>query len=400
MKIKNVRCVQINTPVIEPGPDTRPGWNTHAIRSNPIARYPEFTRVDGHKPGTTKKAWVQITAEDGTFGLGSFAHGQIGASLIDYFIAPLIEGKNALAIELMNDLIWRSSEGFQGGIATAAQSGVDLALWDLKGKLLGRPVYELIGGPSRKVVELYATGDDLKWMKELGFKRFKISNPFFYEEGSEGLKKLEEHVAKSREIVGEDAELTFNPVMSFNADLALRVAERLRPYNLRWFEEPLPPWDLEGYIELKRAMTWTALATGEHHYGRKSFHQLISARAADILQPDIEYTGGLSETLKIYTNAEAAGIETITHMGGNTAWGQHFAMSMPESSLAEWFMHTNVGQPLGDRLLPGVSIPENGTVMPSDAPGFGLEIPENWIVPWEHGNQARVTYLSPKDSVK
>ena len=131
MKIKNVRCVQINTPVIEPGPDTRPGWNTHAIRSNPIARYPEFTRVDGHKPGTTKKAWVQITAEDGTFGLGSFAHGQIGASLIDYFIAPLIEGKNALAIELMNDLIWRSSEGFQGGIATAAQSGVDLALWDL-----------------------------------------------------------------------------------------------------------------------------------------------------------------------------------------------------------------------------------------------------------------------------
>ena len=124
----------------------------------------------------------------------------------------------------MNDLIWRSSEGFQGGIATAAQSGVDLALWDLKGKLLGRPVFELIGGPSRKAVELYATGDDLEWMKELGFKRFKISNPFFYEEGSEGLKKLEEHVAQSREIVGEDAELPFNPVMSFNTDLALRVA--------------------------------------------------------------------------------------------------------------------------------------------------------------------------------
>ena len=87
-------------------------------------------------------------------------------------------------------------------------------------------------------------------------------------------------------------------------------------------------------------------------------------------------------------------------MGGNTAWGQHFAMSMRESSVAEWFMHTNIGQPLGDRLLPGVSTPENGTVTPSDAPGFGLEIPEDWIVPWEHGNQARVTYLSPKNSVK
>jgi hypothetical protein len=73
---------------------------------------------------------------------------------------------------------------------------------------------------------------------------------------------------------------------------------------------------------------------------------------------------------------------------------------MPESSLAEWFMHTDVGQSLGDRLLPGISAPEKGKVVPSDAPGFGLEIPENWIVPWKHGNQVRVTYLAPKGSVK
>ena len=120
----------------------------------------------------------------------SFAHGAMGASVVDYLIAPLIEGKNALAIELLNDQIWRMHEGFQGGIATAAQSGVDLALWDLKGKLLQRPVYELIGGPAHDHVELYATGDDIEWMRELGFNRFKISNPFFYEEGSEGLAKL------------------------------------------------------------------------------------------------------------------------------------------------------------------------------------------------------------------
>ena len=182
------------------------------------------------------KAWVQITAEDGTYGLGSCALGPMAAPLIDYFIAPMIEGREAFAIELMNDLMWRSHEAFQGGIATSAQSAVDIALWDLKGKLLERPVYEMIGGPSHKKIELYATGDDLEWMRELGFKRFKISNPFFYEEGAEGLAKLEEHVARSREIVGDDAELMLNPVMSFNADMALRVAERLRPYNLRWFE--------------------------------------------------------------------------------------------------------------------------------------------------------------------
>jgi L-rhamnonate dehydratase len=397
MKIKNVRVVHINAPVVQPGPDTKPGWNSYAIRSKPIARYSEYTRIDGNQPGTVGKAWVQITAENGTYGLGSCALGPMAAPLVDYFIAPMIEGREAFAIELINDLMWRSHEAFQGGIATAAQSAVDIALWDLKGKLLERPVYEMIGGPSRKKIELYATGDDLEWMRELGFKRFKISNPFFYEEGAEGLAKLEEHVARSREIVGDDAELMLNPVMSFNADMALRVAERLRPYNLRWFEEPLPAWDLEGHKELKRAMTWTALATGEHHFGRKAFQQLIAARAVDIVQPDIEWTGGFSETLKIYTYAEAAGVETITHIGGNTAWGQHFAYAMPESSQAEWFMDTNVGQPVGDKQMPGVPTMKDGTVVPSDAPGFGLEMPEEWIVPWDYANQKRVLYNAPGD---
>ncbi len=394
MKIKHVRCIQLNTPVVKPGPNTRPGWNSYAIRSRPIARFSNYTRVDGNQPGTIGKVWVQITADDGTYGLGSCALGPMAAPLIDYFIAPMIEGRDPFAIELLNDLIWRSHETFQGGIATAAQSGVDLALWDLKGKLLERPVYELIGGPSHKSVDLYATGDDLEWMRELGFKRFKISNPFFYEQGSEGLAQLEEHVAHARDVVGNDAELMINPVMSFNADMALRVAERLRPYKLRWLEEPLPPWDLEGHKELKRSMTWTALATGEHHYGRKSFQQLIAARAVDIVQPDIEWTGGFSETLKIYTYAEAAGIETITHMGGNTAWGQHFAYAMPESSQAEWFMDTDVGQPVADKLMPGVPAMKDGRVTPSDAPGFGLEIPEDWIVPWDYAGQKRAVYTT------
>jgi L-rhamnonate dehydratase len=395
MKIKSVRCVQINAPVVQPGPNTRPGWNTRAIRSRPISRFTEYSRVDGNQPATLPNAWVQITAEDGTYGLGSCALGTAAAPLIDYYISPMIEGRDPLAIELLNDLMWRSHEGFQGGIASAAQSAVDLALWDLKGKLLERPVYEMIGGPSHETIELYATGDDLEWMREIGFTRFKISNPFFYEEGSEGLAKLEEHVARSREIVGDDAELMLNPVMSFNADMALRVAERLRPYNLRWFEEPLPAWDLEGHKELKRAMTWTALATGEHHFGRKAFLQLVAARAVDIIQPDIEWTGGFTETLKIYTYAEAAGVETITHIGGNTAWGQHFAYAMPETSLAEWFMDTDIGQPVGDKQMPGVPTMKDGRVVPSDAPGFGLEIPEEWIVPWDHANQKRAVYTAP-----
>ena len=135
MKIKTVRCVQINALVAPPDPDARPVWNEYATRSLPISRYGEFSRATGKMPGTTMpKVWVQVIAEDGTFGLGRCANGEPAAALIDYYIAPLIEGRDALAIELINDLIWRSHEGFQGGIATVAQSGVDIALWDLASK--------------------------------------------------------------------------------------------------------------------------------------------------------------------------------------------------------------------------------------------------------------------------
>ncbi|MDP7090393.1 MAG: hypothetical protein QF590_03745, partial [Dehalococcoidia bacterium] len=151
MKIKSVRAVQINAPSPPVRTKTKPGWNKVSPRSHPIARYSEYARIDGNKPGQYGKAWVQITAEDGTFGLGSFAVGVAGAAVVDYLIAPLIEGKDALATELINDQIWRMNEGFQGGIATAAQSGIDLALWDLKGKLLGQPVYRLLGGAAKKI---------------------------------------------------------------------------------------------------------------------------------------------------------------------------------------------------------------------------------------------------------
>ena len=108
---------------------------------------------------------------------------------------------------------------------------------------------------------------------------------------------------------------------------------------------------------------------------------------------DIEWTGGFSETLKIYTYAEAAGISTISHTGANTGWGQHFAYAMPEVPLSEWFLDTDVGKPIAGKLLPGIPVPKNGRVVPSDAPGFGLDVPDEWIVPWDHAGQKRAVYV-------
>ena len=150
----------------------------------------------------------------------------------------------------------------------------------------------------------YATSDDLDWSLELGFEAFKVSNPVHYDQGLEGLNALEEKIGAARKTVGDAAELAFNPVMGFNVDFTVRLAERLRQFDLRWLEEPLPPWDLEGQIALRERIPYMPLATGEHHHGRHAHRQLVEHRAVDILQPDMKWCGGLTEALKIYTIAE------------------------------------------------------------------------------------------------
>lgn len=389
MKLKQIRAVAVEIPCDPPKTKRwREGWNTLAPRALPINKYPEFSREFGQMPGskTQVDVWVQAIAEDGTYGLGVCSFGEPVAAIIDYVFAPLLEGRDALATELHNDLMWRASQPVGAtGHAAVAQSGVDLALWDLKGKLLDQPVYSLIGGPVRDRVQCYATSDDLDWSLELGFEAFKVSNPIHYDAGLEGINALEEKLGAARQAVGDSAELSFNPVMGFNVDFTVRLAERLRQFDLRWLEEPLPPWDLEGQIALRERIPFMPLATGEHHHGRHAHRQLVEHRAVDILQPDMKWCGGLTEALKIYTIAEAAGLQVVPHFSANTPWGQHFSIAMPEAPIAEFWLGSDPGVPLEEVApLPGVPVPEGGYVTPSDAPGWGFEIRDEWIAPWDH----------------
>jgi L-rhamnonate dehydratase len=221
---------------------------------------------------------------------------------------------------------------------------------------------------------------------ELGFTAFKLSNPVHYEHGIAGINVVEEKIAKARETIGRDAELMYNPVMCFDVEYTIRLAERLRPYELRWLEEPLIPDDLQGHIQLGKAITWIPLATGEDHHTRYAFRPLVENRCVAVLQPDLHWCGGLSEAVKIYHVAEAAGLKTVPHGGAMTAEGQHFSFAMPEAPLAEFHLSTPIGVPLEEvQRLPGVPVPNDGAVVPSDAPGFGLEIRDDWIVPWQRG---------------
>ena len=387
MKIKSVKSVRVSLPeqtsTVKP---RRPSWNKSVKRAMPINLYPRFSRYPHEMPGgQLDTVWVKVVAEDGTWGLGQCAFGEPVSAFINTVIAPIIEGQDCMAIEHLNDLIVRVSQRFgTSGTASTAMSGVDLALWDLKGKILRQPVYSLLGGPVRDSITCYATSDDLDWSQELGFSKFKITNPSHYSDGDAGIKAVIEHVSQARERVGAEHDLMINPVMSYNFEFAQRLLEHLRPYNLRWFEEPLVPTDNDGLARLRKSAPWVAIATGEDHHGRHAFLDLVEKRAVDILQPDINWGGGLTEAMKVHTIGEAAGIATIPHGGANNPFGQHFAMAATESPMAEYWLGTDPGVPLEDTVrIPGTPTPINGKIVPSSEPGFGMEIELSDISEWD-----------------
>lgn len=385
MKIKSIEALRLNLPPLRTPTSPRPGARPSPAVPLPIHIYPEFSRKRGQHPGDVLgEMWVRVTAEDGSCGYGHTHWGNFAAPVIRDCFEPLLIGRECMAIEFLNDLMWRASQRFGStGITSLAQSAIDVALWDLKGKLLEAPVYSLLGGPCRDELQYYVTTSNLDWAMELGFTAFKIANTALHTEGTAGINRLEDHVAAAREKVGADADLMINPVMSFNVDYAIRAMERLLPYRLRWFEEPLMPWDTNGLVELKRAVPTLPLATGEDHRGRHAFRELIELRSVNVLQPDIRWTGGLSETVKIYTLGEVAGIQTIVHGGGGMAAGQHFGLAMPELPLVEWVMFSPAGVPLSEvARVPGVPTPVNGCLKPSDAPGLGYELQETDFLPW------------------
>jgi L-rhamnonate dehydratase len=384
MRIKSVEAMQLHLPKSEPSHEPRrPAWAEDAEVANPMSRFSEYKRHRRLWQPKWPGVWVKITAEDGTFGLGACSYGRPVAAVIDDHFAPHLVGENALAIERMWDMMFRMSKPYGTvGLASVAMSGVDLALWDLAGKLQGKPVYELLGGPVRERIFTYATGNDTDWQLELGFKAVKLACPYGPVDGLWGLDQNEALIAKTRDLVGDDVEIMLDCYMAFDVEYTVRLAERLRPYRLKWIEEYLIPEDLDGHVAVRERLPWQTLASGEHMYTPWPFRWLIERRALDILQPDINWVGGLTAARRIAEMADAAGLTVILHGGANQAFGQHLTYAMPSMPWAECFVATPPGVPLETARIPGTPVPRDGWTVPSSSPGFGLEIREEWLVPF------------------
>ncbi|HCK15517.1 TPA: hypothetical protein DHW51_15460 [Candidatus Poribacteria bacterium] len=377
MKIKEVRAIEIE---LNPQPKTSPRPSTRdkeLVMNRPIDRYPK-----SGTDGDWKRPACIITAEDGTWGFGISLFGTPVASLINTVYAPRLIGENCMAIEKLWDMMVRLSTPFgASGLASYAVSAVDCALWDLKGKILQRPVYELLGGPQKEKIFCYASGFDQEWYMELGFKATKLFCPYGPEHGMEGLRKLEEMVADARQRIGDNIELMLDAWTTFDVEFTVRLAEVLKPYKLKWIEDYISSEDLVGYQAVRQRIPWQTLASGEHWYLPTVFASAASRRLVDIFQPDVLWCGGITSAMKICHIAQASGITVITHAGMNYPYGQHLAFAMPSITWGERSEGVSLpGVPLEEMVkLPGTAVIQDGYLVPSDAPGFGLEIDQEWI---------------------
>ena len=362
----------------------RPAWAADAEVANPMSKFPRYKRHRSSWLPSWGAVWVKAEAEDGTWGAGLTSFGRPVAAVAHDHLGPLLVGESCFAVEKCWDMMQRASKPYGTyGLASCAISGIDLALWDLAGKLLGQPVYALLGGPARESLSAYATGNDADWYLELGFRAVKLACPHGPADGEAGLAANERLVAEARRLAGDGADVMLDCYMAFDVEYAARLAERLRPYRLRWMEECLPPDDLEAHAELKRRLPWQTLAGGEHMYTPEPFRRLIESQALDILQPDIHWVGGLTAARRICCMADAAGLETILHGGGMNPFGLHLSAAMPNTPRCEYFIGSAPGVPLEEaRAYNRSEVPKEGRIFPSDRPGFGLEIEESWLEPY------------------
>jgi len=387
MEIRSIRAAAVD---IAPRPGTPPRVPRQAVGGfvSPMERYPELPRPSWAAPW--KRCACVVTAEDGTWGLGLTIHGGPVERVINDHFAPVLGGQNCLATEKLWDMMQRISAPYgASGLASYAISAVDLALWDLKGKLLGRPVYELLGGPQKERIFCYASNTDLAygtehsiaWFLELGFRAVKLFLREGPEAGVAGLRRSEELVARAREQVGGDVELMVDGWMSLDVEYTVRLAEALRPYRVKWLEDALLPNDLESYSRLRQRLPGAILATGEHWYTVAPFAAAAGRGLVDILQPDVAWVGGISAAVRICHLAEAHGQSVISHGGMNYPWGQHLAYAMPAIPWGERSEGVAPpGVPLDEMVaLPGTAPIRGGYVRPSDAPGFGLEVTREWL---------------------
>jgi len=332
---------------------------------------------------------VEIITDTGLVGWGEcFGPARPAAAMIKAY-EPWLIGFNPLATEQIWQNLYASyRDQGQKGVPICAISGIDIALWDIKGKHFGAPIHQLMGGPLRTEVKAYATGtyrkrdgnpmdyiaDEVARYKDEGFPAVKLKIGF---EVDEDLALI----AKVRDVIGPELGLMLDANHGYDAVDAIRLARAAEAFKIGWFEEPVSPEDLDGYLAVKSA-TSIPMAGGETEYTRFGFREIFRRRAMDYIQPDTCAAGGLSECKKIADMANAFGVRYVPHV-----WGTGIGLSAALHLLAV-LPHNPPGRKPWEPMLefdrsehPARQVVmttpiehERGVVKIPTGPGLGIEI--------------------------
>jgi L-rhamnonate dehydratase len=334
----------------------------------------------------TLYVFVEIHTDDDVIGLGGIGLGsEAMAQFVEHNLRPLIVGANPFDVELLWEKMFRATINIgRKGLALEAISGVDIALWDILGKVTAQPVYNLLGGRTRERIRAYASRlyprADLESLAvearsyvQQGFTAMKMRFGYGPQDGRQGMKKNFELVRTVREAIGEDIDLAADAYMGWDRHYASEMIARLEEFQLAWIEEPLIPEDLEGYAALRRKVK-TPISGGEHEFTRWGFRQIIEQQAVDILQPDVNRVGGITEARKIWALASAHHMPVIPHAGN--AHNLHLVMSHLNSPMAEAFPSQGPidADTYFSRVLQGEPEPVDGYFELATTPGLGISL--------------------------
>jgi D-galactarolactone cycloisomerase len=335
------------------------------------------------RTGTRRQRYatlLEVRTDQGITGLGSCSgNGPLVEAVVSRVLAPLLIGMDPCAIQE----IWDKSYFGAGvrmfgsrGIGVVALSGVDTALWDIRGKAEGRPVYELLGGACRNEVEVYATAlypevpeavvDKALAFVEQGFRGIKIKVGFDLAEDITIVKAV-------RKALGDAYPLMTDANMGYELAPALEAARAYRELGIQWLEEPLFLEDVEGHARL-RAESGIPIAVGENLHTRFAFEGFLTRDAVDFLQPDVARAGGVSEVCKIAALARARNRPISLHTYGDgiaLAASLHLATAIANSTVMEFDTLEN---PLRSDLLAEPLIPDNGCMRAPRGPGLGVAL--------------------------
>jgi len=354
--------------------------------------YPEFNTQDWARNRTAGRqeihaTYLEITTDKGVRGLfGPIDPEQ--AFVIHKFLRPFLQGRDPLATELLSDQMMRLHRHGRSGLFMTGISAVDCALWDLKGKAWGQPVYRLLGGPTRPAVPAYASmlGFSIQPEKaarvafearQRGFTAQKWFFRYGPADGETGKLQNIALVKALREALGPCYTLMADTFMGWDLSYAREMLQALEPYNLTWLEEPLPP-ERVGALARLRAGSSTPIATGEHVYTRWQVKELLESNALDWVQTDPDWCGGISELTKICALASAYQVPVAAHghsllaalhvAGSQSPTVVPFVEYLLQHQVIKQYFHQSFYQPV------------DGQIVLPDSPGLGIVLDDSKII--------------------